>query len=93
MISIGLGWEEFLPCELIGFFLLAVGTLIYNEIWIVPIDFMRKNTKVERAKREGLIESIPYVSLSLTVTFDDYRNKCNIDSKPNDRQKLLNQHN
>ena len=62
MISLGLGWEEFLPWELLGFFLLVLGTFIYNEIWIVPIDFMSKNTKVERAKREAVVEVTPYAS-------------------------------
>jgi uncharacterized membrane protein len=44
--------EEFLPLEIIGFILLVGGTLIYNEIWVPNIEFMKKNTKAEIAKRE-----------------------------------------
>jgi hypothetical protein len=51
MISLAIGWEDFLPWEVLGFFFLVIGTFIYNEIWIVPIDFMSRNTKTERAKR------------------------------------------
>ena len=44
--------EEFLPLEILGFILLVAGTLVYNEIYIMPIDFMKRNTKQEIAKRE-----------------------------------------
>lgn len=63
MFSLALGWEDFLPWELLGFLFLVVGTFVYNEIWIVPIDFLSKNTKVERAKREGKqAEKLVYMS-------------------------------
>ena len=39
--------------ELAGFVLLVSATLIYNEIVVLPIDFMKKNTKEEIAKREN----------------------------------------
>lgn len=51
MVSLGLGWENFLPWELLGFVFLVIGTLIYNEIVVVPIEAMMKFTKVEMAKR------------------------------------------
>ena len=34
--SIFIGWEVFIPLQLVGFFLLVVGTLIYNEILKIP---------------------------------------------------------
>jgi hypothetical protein len=40
------------PLQLVGFIMLIVGTLVYNEIWVVPIGFMSFNTKREIAKRE-----------------------------------------
>ena len=50
MVSLGLGWEDFLAWELLGFVFLVAGTFIYNEIVIVPIDIMSRNTKVENPK-------------------------------------------
>ena len=41
------------PIQLIGFILLIIGTLVYNEIWIVPIGFMKYNTAQEIEKREA----------------------------------------
>jgi len=52
LISIAMGQEDFLWGELAAFVLLVLGTLIYNEIWIVPIEFLRYNTKPEIKKRE-----------------------------------------
>lgn len=40
-----MGSEKFILGELFGFFLLVIGTLVYNEIIEIPIDFMNKNTK------------------------------------------------
>ena len=44
--------EEFIPFELVGFAMLVIGTLVYNEIVILPIDVFKKNTRGEIAKRE-----------------------------------------
>lgn len=52
-VSLGLGWEQFLWPELVGFMLLVAGTLIYNEIYIVPIDFMSQNTKLALAAKKA----------------------------------------
>jgi len=40
------GWEKFIWLELIGFVLLVSGTLIFNEIVVVPWEWFSKNTKV-----------------------------------------------
>lgn len=44
--SLILGWESFIWLELIGFIFLVSGTLIFNEIVIVPWEWFSKNTKV-----------------------------------------------
>jgi len=56
VISMMLGFESFIWQELLGFFLLVLGTLIYNEIIVIPISFMKFNTKVEMAKRNRMSE-------------------------------------
>jgi len=86
IFSLILGWEEFLGWELVGFVLLVLGTLIYNEIWIVPIDFMKHNTREEMKNREALEEKtgvddllneekINYMSSSPHAAYDANRNK------------------
>ena len=34
--SMIVGWEKFIPMQLAGFFMLVLGTLIYNEILVIP---------------------------------------------------------
>jgi len=53
VIGLGTQTEIFNWGELFAFFLLVLGTLIYNEIIIIPIDFMRRNTTQYRLAREG----------------------------------------
>ena len=53
IISMSLKWEKFHAWELVGFFMLVAGTLVYNEIVIVPLDIYKRNTKAERAKKEN----------------------------------------
>lgn len=54
-------WESFLPLELLGFAMLVFGTLVYNEIVIMPIGFLNYWTKREISKRkqdeEGLLDA------------------------------------
>ena len=45
-ISLLLGWEEFNWLQAVGFVLLVSGTLIFNEIVIIPWTWFSKNTKV-----------------------------------------------
>lgn len=45
------GEEKFLWLELAGFILLLLGTLVYNEIIEIPIDFMNRNTAQNIEKR------------------------------------------
>jgi hypothetical protein len=44
--------ETFLLGEAIGFVLLVGGTLLYNEIIVVPIGFMSNNTKANLSKKD-----------------------------------------
>ena len=45
------GEEKFIWLELAGFILLLLGTLVYNEIIEIPIDFMSRNTAHNIEKR------------------------------------------
>lgn len=60
-VSVGVGWENFLPLELLGFAMLVGGTLIYNEIVIVPIGFMSywTNREINKRKKDegGLLDA------------------------------------
>jgi hypothetical protein len=53
LVQIMRGKEHFLWSEVGGFVLLVAGTLIYNEIVIVPFELMSRNTRREMAKRES----------------------------------------
>jgi len=53
-----LGFEVFIWQELIGFFMLVFGTLVYNEIIIIPVGFMKKNTKLEIERKERELNNI-----------------------------------
>jgi len=57
IVFLSLGHEKFLWGELIGFFLLVLGTLVYNEIIIIPISIMSRNTKDEIEKRDAFDRS------------------------------------
>lgn len=49
-----MGKEKFLVGELFGFGLLVLGTLVYNEIIEIPLNFMKRNTKAAIDKREEI---------------------------------------
>jgi len=51
--SVALGLEEFYWQSIIGFVLLVFGTLLYNEIIVLPVMGFDENTKEALAKREG----------------------------------------
>ena len=81
--------------QLAGFAALVLGTLIYNEIWIVPYEPLSKNTKRELEKRnnngilDGIASGQEYAALS-PAHYDNQRNMRNIDAKMNERGKLGN---
>ena len=53
-VFLSLGKEKFIFGELIGFVILVLGTLVYNEIIEVPIPMMNFNTKRNMARRENM---------------------------------------
>lgn len=98
-ISLIIGWEKFYWQELVGFFLLVGGTLVYNEIVILPCEVLNKNTKVNIIKRQGALETFrqdgqnpDYLSASPQAVYDANRNKRNLENKLNERYDLVNAH-
>lgn len=51
LIYTGAGHETFQWLQLVGFIVLVFGTLIYNEILVIPWGGLNKNTKAARAAR------------------------------------------
>jgi len=107
IISASLGWEAFAAFsigEIIGFIMLVVGTLMYNEIIIFPCKIFSYYTKREIKKRKGGTDalddpSLPagagaatYMSASPTAKYDHGRNYRNISKKADERNKLLLEH-
>jgi len=82
MVSLYLKWETFLPWELCGFVLLVIGTFVYNEIVILPIEFFNHNTKGEIAKRDKTAPATAdYMSSSPAAAYDNSRNQRNINAR------------
>ena len=54
IMSVALSLESFQWQAIIGFVLLTFGTLLYNEIIILPVFGFDQNTKDAKAKRAGL---------------------------------------
>ena len=52
IVFIFMGTEHFIWGEFFGFVLLVLGTLVYNEIIVLPISFMSENTKANILQRE-----------------------------------------
>lgn len=108
VISLLVGSETFNWGELFAFFLLVFGTMVYNEIIIVPIDFMRRNTTQYRLAREGEGDGMDgnrassrksltqdgnmYVATSPHAGYDQGRNVRNIEKKMNERDNLVHNH-
>jgi len=99
VISLMLKWEKFYWQELIGFILLVGGTLVYNEIVVLPCEFLNRNTKKFLTQREGKLETFrqdgqnpDYMSASPQAVYDANRNKRNLENKFNERYDLVNKH-
>jgi len=72
--SLIFAWERFIWTELIGFILLVGGTLIFNEIIVVPWEYFSKNTKVYALRGNGDDESDEDIGNGLhTGRFSDIR--------------------
>ncbi|KAF3921109.1 hypothetical protein AA313_de0209642 [Arthrobotrys entomopaga] len=57
IVSLGLGWERFIPLQLFGFGLLVYGTFLFNEIIHPPLQACRPNRPIEA--REELLPEEP----------------------------------
>lgn len=97
LISMIIGWEIFHALELVGFFMLVFGTIIYNEIYVLPVPLFAKNTKRAIAEREGRLDNFDkgnesnYMNSS-PKAYDYNRNVRNIEEGMQKRHNLLNQH-
>jgi len=70
--------EEFQPWAIIGFVLLVLGTLIYNEIIELPCGGFNENTKraiKARKDGDGDEDNLDYMATSPHAAYDQNRNK------------------
>jgi len=100
VISLILGWEDFYAAELIGFVMLVGGTLVYNEILIIPIHIFSNNTKANLRKKNGGLEKFrqegkdpDYAGVSPSAPYDQNRMIRNIENKYNERLDKVDGHN
>ena len=89
----GVAKESFTWLQLSGFILLVIGTLVYNEILVIPYFGFDKNVKAKREKRSkrsefgaGLLEDDDdatngYVAASPHTAYDASRNHRKIQHK------------
>lgn len=99
-ISLIIGWEKFYWQELIGFIMLVGGTLVYNEICVLPIELCNKNTKKNLIAREQKLDTFrqdgknpDYISVtSPAAAYDANRNKRNVENKLNERYEIVEEH-
>lgn len=75
VFSILVGWEDFIPLQLAGFFLMVVGTLVYNEV--LKTDWMGLRQSMEDKQRymalvkhKKRMEESEYVGYSPGATYD-----------------------
>jgi len=76
-----LGLESFIAMEIPGFIILAVGTLLYNEIIVIPYFGCNEWTKdaiAKRAQAEQLISKEEQDLLALETVKGLERNKINM---------------
>ena len=81
-----LGLEVFQPWCIPGFILLVCGTLMYNEIVVVPCGGYNTNTKVAIAEREGRSgdgKDAAYLSSSPAAVYDSKRFQRGLANKMN----------
>lgn len=77
--SIGVGWEVFIPLQLVGFFFLVLGTLVYNEVLKIPWfgltksitdkhEYMKHRAEMKHHKIQD--DEIDYVGYSPGAVYD-----------------------
>lgn len=98
VVQLILGEEKFKVLQLFGFILLVFGTLVYNEILVVPYFGFDQNTKAARARREkeeGMLDSnrntatdgVNYQAVSPHAAYDATRNKRKVQEKLDEMQR------
>jgi multidrug transporter EmrE-like cation transporter len=98
VVQLILGEEKFKVLQLFGFILLVFGTLVYNEILVVPFFGFDQNTKAARARREkeeGMLDSnrntttdgANYQAVSPHAAYDATRNKRKVQEKLDEMQR------
>lgn len=66
MISLFLGWKEFVWLQMVGFILLVVGNMIFSEIIVMPFCEVKEDQSLkENTLSEPLIETSNEKSLIL----------------------------
>jgi hypothetical protein len=48
--SVCFGWQKLIPEQIIGYALVTIGTLMYNETIVLPCNVFKKNTRAEKEK-------------------------------------------
>jgi len=51
--SMAVGWEDFVWLQLIGFVFLLFGTLLYNEVLVIPIFGFQESVEKHRLEKQG----------------------------------------
>ena len=98
VVQLILGAEHFDWLQLVGFILLVLGTLVYNEILVVPWYGFDQNTKAaikRREKEEGILDGSRntetdggnYQAVSPHAAYDATRNKRKVQEKLDEMQK------
>lgn len=97
VVQLILGAETFDWLQLVGFILLVCGTLVYNEIVVIPYFGFNQNTKAARARREkeeGMLDgnnaeadNPTYQAISPHAGYDASRNKRKVQEKLDEMQK------
>ena len=100
VVQLATGAERFDPLQLVGFIFLVAGTLVYNEIVIIPWMGFDKNTKAARAKREkeekmggsgshrnSIDDNNTYQAVSPHAPYDASRNKRKVQEKMEEIQR------
>ena len=76
MGSVALGFEKFQWQAIPGFILLVFGTLVYNEILVLPFWGLDKNTKVALSARDGAKKrDMAYMQTSPGAAYSSQRNQ------------------
>ena len=95
VMSLLLGLESFLPWEIPGFILLVMGTLIYNEIWVLKFWDFDKYTKEALASQKGTDQrqaqreqDQDYMATSPHATYNSKRNERALASRVNESKPM-----